>query len=243
MLKHALSAIVFLFIVCSLFSQNEPDSIDYNAQRQMVATTQFTAPYRFGNDLKVGDYVKYYNEADSSVIEVKVLKEEKGTLLIQEKFDGNEVLLTLDKTTLKVTDLKGYDIDRYFYQLELLSDAKIQSELQSLQKDIQMSQGMFMPESWKPNGFQTLKIGTKNRECQSFKPIFSKYLTEKSSKTQLESLSSKFTFATNPQIPMLIPVKISLMFLNEYSKSFRFNGGLAQFGSLKLIAYSKKGEK
>lgn len=98
---------------------------ELDEKEKQIAILQYTLPYRFDSNLKVGDWVKYQivrEGEEKEEIELKVTKKGKGGVWIIEKhtkggkLKGFEVHLLVDLKNLKL--VKGFALDEKGQKLE-----------------------------------------------------------------------------------------------------------------------------
>ena len=111
------SVLIFFLFTLALISKPDPLAAQEEklSPEETAAIIHITSQFRFGNDLKVGDWVKYKimrDQEKAGEIELSVIGEENGAFWIVETFTGPETG-TVSETHI-LTDLAGQNIQQIF---------------------------------------------------------------------------------------------------------------------------------
>jgi len=187
--------------------------IKKEAQEQLAATLQWSAKYRFGKDLKVGDRVEYKligDDKNNTEVELEVTKEEKGGVWIVEKFDGNEVHMLVDLKTMTLLDLFGYDEEGRREEPPLLDDEKVLDTMDEMKNMAKAMGEMGIPIGWdntKSREIITTTVG--HLSCAYLEPKFSEGITKDMKSDEIVEISKAMKSYFSEDIPKLLPFEIT----------------------------------
>jgi hypothetical protein len=259
-LVYCLTLIGFIIVSSLLGNTNIVLAQELSEDDKKAAIMQYTLKYRFGQDLKVGDWVKYNEITEegekAAEIELKVTKEEKGGVWIVEKSYGIKFHYLVDLKRMKVLKASGTDEDGNNFEVTPLSDEKL-TEVIAMFKNQMEQQGSYSQFiSWK-KGEETEKVDVPagSFTCVYIKPEYPeqhkkqienyvKLMQEQGkSETEINSEISKneprLYFSKN--VPRLLPVQIAMGWMPWIDNFEEVKGGLVEsrgMSPLRLTAYS-----
>ena len=142
-----LAMITLMMLVGLVGSANDLLAQELSEEVKMAAMMQYTLEYRFGKDLKVGDFVKYQLGEEEG--ELKVTKQEKGGVWIVEDCAGMKIHLLVDLKRMKL--LKGFGFDEKGEKREAtpLDDKKLAEVIAMFKNQMEQEGAYSQFVSWK----------------------------------------------------------------------------------------------
>ncbi len=235
---------------------------DEQEEMQMAAMVQYTLQYRFGQDLQVGDWVKYNEIAEEGekTIELKVTKQEKGGVWIVEKFPGMEIHLLVDLKSMKVLEAFGFDEEGEKRVMSPLDDKELAQIIEMGKQQMQQQGAYSQFISWK-KGEESEVVDTPagSFTCVYMRPEYSeqyakhmqdyaKLMREQGkSDAEIDAEISKREprLYFNNDVPKLLPMQIAMGWMPYIDIFEEVKGGLVeckQMSPLRLTAYSGQKE-
>ncbi|MCD4829641.1 MAG: hypothetical protein K8R90_09475 [Candidatus Cloacimonetes bacterium] len=216
------------------------------AKRDMAAFMQYTAPFRFGDDLQPGDFVSYGVVGEegerSSIVEIEVLAADApNQVWVHERFDGNDVRVLYDTTTHKLISLYGFDENGLRQDPPLNSDSEVEERVNEMKNMMQMiGIGLIVPSQWEQQQEPvTIRGSFGSISCSTQVPVFSAMITSKLSADELEELTEGLQLHFSDDIPKLIPTQAMFMLLSQEQLLGASSIGLAQGLGFEMINYTK----
>jgi hypothetical protein len=233
---------------------------ELSENEKQAAMIQYTLKYRFGQDLKVGDWVKYNlltEEGEKAAeIELKVTREEKGGVWIEEKFHGGEINLLVDLKRMKMLQTTGTDEEGKKHEITPLSDEKLAEVISMFKKQMEQQGAYSQFVSWK-KGEKTEKVDITagSFTCVYLKPEYSeqhakqiedyiKLLKEQgksAAEIDAEIYKNEPRLYFSNDVPKLLPVQIAIGWMPWIDIFEEVKGGLVKcrhMSPLELTAYS-----
>jgi hypothetical protein len=235
---------------------------DEQEEMQMAAMVQYTLQYRFGQDLQVGDWVKYNEIAEEGekTIELKVTKQEKGGVWIVEEFPGMEIHLLVDLKSMEVLEAFGFDEEGEKRVMSPLDDKELAQIIEMGKQQMQQQGAYSQFISWK-KGEETEVVDTPagSFTCVYMRPEYSeqyakhmqdytKLMREQGkSDAEIDAEISKREprLYFNNDVPKLLPMQIAMGWMPYIDIFEEVKGGLVeckQMSPLRLTAYSGQKE-
>ncbi|MCK4584866.1 hypothetical protein KAU13_05560 [candidate division WOR-3 bacterium] len=256
-----LAMITLAMLVGLISNANDLFAQELSEEVKMTAMIQYTMEYRFGKDLKVGDWVKYQmieEGTKTGEIELKVTKQEKGGVWIVEEFPGMKIHLLVDLKRMKV--LKGFGIDDEGEKREAtLLDDKELAEVIAMFKNQMEQEGVYSQViSWK-KGEETEKVDVPagSFTCSYLEPEYSeqhkkqiedyiKLLREHGkSDAEIEEVKKSGRLYFSKDVPRLLPMQIAIGWMPWIDIFKEVKVGLVEcrhMSPLRLTAYSGQKE-
>ncbi len=259
-LDYYLVLVGFIFMLSLTGTANIMFAQGQSENEQQAAIIQYTLKYRFGQDLKVGDWVKY-NEiteegANTQEIELNVSNEEKDGIWIVEKSFGTEVHYLVDLKQMKLLQAIITDDEGKKIEITPLSDEKL-AEVTTMFKNQMEQQGSFAQFiSW-IKGEETKKIDVPagSFTCVYIKPEYSeqqaiqmqnyvKQMKEQgTSEAEIDAEISKNEprLYFSKDVPRLLPVQIAMGWMPWIESFEEIEGGLVEckhMSPLRLNSFS-----
>jgi hypothetical protein len=256
-LVNFLAIVVFIAVSSLVSDTNIGFAQELSDEVRQLAMIQYTLQYRFADNLKVGDRVKYERieqGAKAGEIELEVTQEEKTGFWIVEKFQGNEFHLLVDLKQMKL--LKALSIDKEGKKHEAipLSDEKVANLIEMFKKQMEQGRGASPIIGWvKSEKTEKVDISTGSFTCVYLKPKFSeqyaketqdyvkKMEKEGKSAAEIEKWKKEPRLYFSKDVPRLLPLMIAggwMPFIDVFKE---VKGGLVkctQTLELELTAYS-----
>ncbi|MCK4271527.1 hypothetical protein KAX22_02685 [bacterium] len=248
------------FIVVSSFIGNTNIVLaqELSEDDKKAAMIQYTLKYRFGQDLKVGDWVKYneITEEGEKTIELKVTKQEKGGVWIVEESLGMKIHLLVDLKSMKVLECFGFDEEGEKREVTPLSDKEVALIIENGEKEMEQ-QGVYSQIiSWKKDEkTEKVDVPAGSFACVYIKPEYPeqhkkqienyvKIMKEHGkSDAEIDAEISKNEprLYFNKDVPRLLPVQIAIGWIPWIDVFKEVKGGLVEsrgMSPLRLTAYS-----
>jgi len=250
---------VFAFVLFFICGNNNAYPQDLSDTDQQTAIIQYTLKYRFGKDLKVGDWVKYsvMSGEEESVIELKVTSIEKGNLWIEEKGHGIDIHYLINPQQMKLVKATGTDENGEKIDITPMSDEKLSGILEMLNTQIKQQGAYTQYVSWtKGTGSEDVITPAGSFNCFFLQPDFSEMYAGQI-KTYEESLRSqgkseeeihKAIYGQEPRlffnkdVPKILPAEIAIGWMPWIEAFEEIEEGLVEcrhMASLKLTGYNK----
>ena len=225
--------------------EDEDDAeIEKEAQEQLAAMLQWSVKYRFGKDLKVGDFVKYKSSFDheyNTAVVLEVTKVERGGVWIVEKFDDNEVHMLVDLQTMTLLDLFGYDEEGKRQEPPLLNDKKVFEKIEEMKNMATAMGEMGMPIKWQEvNNTEEIPIPKGNLTCTIIEPKFSEETTKNMSTEETTNIIGEMRLYFSEDVPKLLPFEIALPAFVSSETFELLTGGFVENIDLEIEDYCKK---
>lgn len=225
-----------------LFAQEMGDEI------MGMALIHYTLKYRFGTDLKVGDWIEYQLVGEGEKpekIEIKVTSESRGGLWIEEKREGLDIHLLIDLKNMKVSD--GYSIDE-----------KGSKETAPPLSDEQLAQAVSMIEQMREQGIKDAQIitwekggGEENVEvpagtftCTFLEPVFSEEYIKQATDYGIdpEQMKQESRIYFNEEVPRMLPLEFTLGWIFYLDAFEDIKGGMVESKHMNLQLVDYGGE-
>jgi len=119
-------------------SEKDDYQVEAEAQKDMLAYVQSTFPFRFGNDLQVGDYVQYeitdhHSEREKpELCSLEVTNRDGNVATIKEEFEGNILYYKIDIKSNTLQEYWGFDEDGIEQRPTLLSTQEAESRMRAM---------------------------------------------------------------------------------------------------------------
>jgi len=235
----AVLALLSLFFTGLIADDPKYEGLTQDDKVQMANLIQASSVYRFGDDLKKGDYNQYFDYEDSVNIIIKVVEETPKELIIEEKNVEDNVcfLITIQKSTKEVVNIT-YKVDDIIETIPLLS----KNELAKMDKDIQ---GYFQTQKkknkeshWRVSANQTvIPVNVEQLSCNYLEMQFDTIPMLNSQNNSKELKENSRIYYSNKVKKMLpLPYLIDALYTSDLKA---IKGGLVQYPKCKLISYSK----
>lgn len=250
-----LAMITLAMLVGLISSANLLQAQELSEEVEMSAMMQYTLEYRFGKDLKVGDFVQY-QLGEEDVLELKVTKQEKGGVWIVEEFPGMKIHLLLDLKRMKLIAGFGIDDKGEKHEANPLSDKELAKVIEMMKKEMEQQGAYSQFVSWK-KGEETEKVDVPagSFTCSYLEPEYSeqykkqiedyiKLLREHGkSDAEIDAEISKNEprLYFSKDVPRLLPMQIAIGWVPWIGVFKEVNGGIVKVPhmQLELKAYSK----
>lgn len=233
------------FLIAQDREYEDDETIKKEAQEQLAAMLQWSASYRFGKDLKVGDRVEYKligDDKNNTEVELEVTKEERGGVWIVEKFDGNEVHMLVDLKTMTLLDLFGYDEEGRREEPPLLDDEKVLDTMDEMKNMAKAMGEMGIPIGWdnaNAESGETITTTVGTLPCVYFEPKFSEEVTKDMNSDKTVEIKEAMKLYFSEDIPKLLPFEIAMPAMVS-SETFKIiQGGFIKNIDLEIKDYRK----
>ncbi|MBL7085905.1 MAG: hypothetical protein ISS28_02225 [Candidatus Cloacimonetes bacterium] len=223
----------------------DDETIKKEAQEQLAAMLQWSARYRFGKDLKVGDRVEYKLIGDgknNTEVELEVTKEEKGGVWIVEKFEGNEVHMLVDLKTMTLLDLFGYDEEGRREEPPLLDDGKVLDTIEEMKNMANAMGETGIPIGWdnaNAKSGETITTTVGPLSCAYLEPQFSEEITKNMNSDKIVEIKEAMKLYFSEDIPKLLPFEIAMPAIVAPENFEIIKGGFVKNIDLEIKDYCK----
>ena len=245
-----------LFFICGNHNAYSQDLSDTD---QQTAIMQYTLKYRFGKDLKVGDWAKYtaMSGANESIIELKVTSTEEGNLWIEEKTNGADIHYLINPQQMKLIKTTGTDGNGEKIDITPMSDEKLSGILEMFNTQIKQQGSFAQFVAWtKGTGSEDVITPAGSFSCFFLQPEFSEMYAGQI-KTYEESLRAQGKSEEeihkaiydqvprlyfNEDVPKLLPFNIAIGWMPWIEAFEGIEEGLVEcrhMAPLKLTGYNK----
>jgi len=226
--------------------EDENDAkIEKEAQEQLAAMLQWSAKYRFGKNLKVGDRVEYrlVGDDNNTEVELEVTKEERGGVWIVEKFDGIEFNMLVDLKTITLIDLFAYDKKGERHEPQLLDDNKVFEKIEEMKNMATAMGEMGMPIQWQEvNNTEEIPIPKGHLTCTIIEPKFSETIIKNLESSDIIEMNNAMKLYFSNDIPKLLPFEIALPAFVSSETFEIIQGGFVKNDDWELKYYNNVGE-
>ncbi len=257
-LVYCLTMVGFIVVSSFIGNTNIVLAQELSEDDKKAAMIQYTLKYRFGQDLKVGDWVKYneITEEGAKTIELKVTKQEKGGVWIVEESLGMKIHLLVDLKSMKVLECFGFDKEGEKREVTPLSDKEVALIIENGKKEMEQ-QGVYSQIiSWKKDEkTEKVDVPAGSFACVYIKPEYPeqhkkqienyvKIMKEHGkSDAEIDAEISKNEprLYFNKDVPRLLPVQIAIGWIPWIDVFKEVKGGLVEsrgMSPLRLTAYS-----
>lgn len=222
MKKVLLLTLLSLILVLTAIEQELLDE-EIEAQKDMMAFMQYTACFRYGDDLKVGDMVVYapHDCDDVNVTSsMEVIDRTEEEVWVLEKIDGNDIYICINPETKKLKKIWGYDELGNKHEPTLISDNEVTQRVSEM-----MMEQQIMNRNQNLNWVKTMKSETREIENKSI------------SVNEISASNKKMVYSN--EIPKLIPFDLSIELINEHDDIPSNLGGFVENEWLKLVSFTK----
>lgn len=221
-------------------------------KEKQLALVQYTLPYRFDKNLKVGDWVKYQiveEGEEKQEIELKVTKKEKGGVWIVEKQTkgrkptGMEMHLLVNLKNLSLVKALGVDAKGRKQEAAPLGEKKLSQAIEIGKKEIEKQSGEAAIVGWeKGSDAETIKVAAGSFSCDYLEPIFSEAHEEQAQKygMSVADLKKKSRVYFSEDVPRLLPLMMAGGWIQFIEVFGEVKGGMVKLPhlSVQLVAYS-----
>jgi hypothetical protein len=249
--------VTFVVVVGLISSANLLQAQELSKDVKMTAMMQYTLKYRFGKDLKVGDFVKY-QLGEEDVLELKVTKQEKGGVWIVEESPGMKIHLLVDLKRMKV--IAGFGIDDKGEKREAnpLSDKELAKVIEMMKKEMEKEMETEGAEiiGWKKGaGKEKVDVPAGSFICSYLEPEYSEQYKKRiedyikllrehgKSDAEIDAEISKNEprLYFSKDMPRLLPMQIAISWIPWIDIFEEVKGGIVKVPhmQLELKAYSK----
>ena len=240
--------VALALIVCLTVNANNAVQAQEKASQgpspKELAATQWTLKYRFGKDLKVGDWVTYQITQEgvkTGELELKVTEQENGGVWIVEKFGGgNELHFLVDLKEMRL--LKAFQAAGTGMRqaAPLLDEKQVAEIIQQMKKEEAEKRPVIL--EWR-KGTKTEKVDVPagSFTCTYLEPEYSEEVTKQMSPAQIAELKSKSRLYFSEDVPRLLPFQIAMGWWYYIEASEEVKGGLVEckhMMGVELTAYS-----
>lgn len=209
----------------------EDYEVEIEAQKDMVAFMQYSAPFRFGVDLKVGDKVEYKLESgntNQTIYSLEVIEETDEGIWIVEYFENNEIHFLYNLQSKKLIDIWGYDELGNKHEPDPLEDKEVNKRIQEM---IDYAAFEKLPINFKEEESKILQYNHSQILCRFYYPA------DKLGNIVKSDERSAMVFSG--EIPKMIPFQTSLTLLNSGKDFKHSNLGLVKYNILNLMSFKK----
>jgi hypothetical protein len=214
---------------------------------EMVAFYQWSVPYRFGSDLKVGDWVRYREttEGEKTVVGLEVTAKEGGNLVIVESRHketeevGGESHLIVDLQAMKLVG--GFHIDESGNKqtTTLLDDQQVAAIVQEKLEMVQQMGAQGKSFAWKKHAEeQVVELPAGSFVCWCIEPEMPAQTMGAMPPQQLEAMKSMFRLCFCEDVPKLVPISACLAAITGLEVIGEMEGGFVKSWYLELMAHS-----
>ena len=226
----------------------ENSQAEFEAQKDMLAYVQSTFPYRFGNDLQAGDYVRYeitdhHSEKEEPELSSLEVTERRGHIAtIKEEFEGNILYYRIDLQNNTLLEYWGFDEDGIEQRPALLSASEVETRMLVMKSQNSRSNISNLPGSITKPVFtylsqrESFSLGRSSLDC-SVKtlevPVIEGITPEL--KQALQELT-KVLFSE--AVPKLMPAKLMAVYLDN-PEVFEGDAGLVKQSKYQIIEFTK----
>jgi hypothetical protein len=224
----------------------EPPRPSEDEMEQMLALVQWMTPFRFGKDLKEGDWVKYgmLSGDPTQTTEIRVDGSEKGGIWIVETItdgsESSEVRLLIDLGTMKVLDAFRIDEQGDKESAAPLDDERVAEIMEPV-----MAQGMpGMPQGLAFAGLE--KCGTEevsgpfgSLQCACLQAQITKESLEQIPPVQTEHVIAATRLYLSDEVPKLMPLQAAMALALLAPDDFgQVKNGLVKCPTFVLVSHS-----
>ena len=170
---YHLVMVTFVVVVGLISSANILQAQELSEEMMMTAMVQYTLKYRFGKDLKVGDFVKYQCGEDE--FELKVTKQEKGGVWIVDELDGGmKIHMLVDLKRMQLIECFGFDDEGEKRVASLLSDKELAQIIEMGKKEMEKEMEGSEIIGWKKGeGEEKVEVPAGSFTCSYLEPEYS----------------------------------------------------------------------
>jgi len=247
---------IFVVVVGLIGNTNGLLAQELSEDVKMSAMMQYTLEYRFGKDLKVGDFVKY--QLGEGEIELKVTKQEKGGVWIVENGAGMKIHLLVDLKRMKV--LKGFGFDEKGEKRVMtpLDDKELARVIEMMKKGMEQEGAYSQFVSWK-KGKETEKVNVPagSFTCVFIKPEYSEQHAKKmenyvklmkeqgksDSEIDAEISKNEPRLYFSKDVPKLLPAQIAIGWVPWIDAFKEVKGGIVKVPHMQLELKAYSGQK
>lgn len=246
-MKQFFMLVLMLFLIQLAFTfEISEEEEDAQYQKEMEVILKETAKFRYGNDLKKGDFVEYQkigSKNDSSLITLSVLQKNDSLLVVEEKFDDTTFYSEYNIITCELEKVWGFDKDDS--QEEHVIDLKNRTKDNQLINDIKtrIANGFFIDSFQIENERNIISIGNQSIECIKYKANLQNLLKDVSNdKNEKEKIEDSMSIYMSSNVPKMYPLMHSALQMLINDEMFRSSDqGLVKNCYIELKSY-KKGE-
>ncbi|MCK9330091.1 MAG: hypothetical protein PHY08_11775 [Candidatus Cloacimonetes bacterium] len=226
---------ISLIININCITYNSDSEDEKEAKMQLAAIIQYSAPYRFGQNLSLGDKV-IYNTNDENIV-LEVISKNDSLFTIKEEFYGNILIITYNYKNKNVTQIEGYKPNGDNVNLELCDNLILEEKIQMIKNNIKFINEIRGVENMK--SMHNINIKNQNLNCQNYVTKFNE--NKFNSKEEIDAINSVYNLYISNDIPKLYP-SIDFLYYSLYTGNpLKDNsGGLVKSGTMNLINFIKK---
>jgi len=248
--------ITLVMLVGLISSANLLQAQELSEEAEMSAMMQYTLEYRFGKDLKVGDFVKY--QLEEGELELKVTKQEKGGVWIVEEFPGMKIHLLVDLKRMKVITGFGIDEKGEKHEANPLSDKEIAEIIEIGKKEMEQEGAYSQFVSWK-KGEETEKVDVPagSFTCSYLEPEYSEQYKKRiedyikllrehgKSDAEIDAEISKNEprLYFSKDVPRLLPMQVAIGWVPWIDVFKEVKGGIVKVPHMQLELKAYSGQK
>ena len=203
----------------------------------MLAYVQSTFPYRFGNDLQAGDYVRYEitdqhsENEDPELCSLEVTQRIGDVATIKEEFEGNILYYRIDLQNNTILEYWGFDEDGIEQRPQLLSSYEVETRMVAIKSENTRSSNPSLPQSITKPVFASLS----QRENISLGKSSLNCLVRALGVPNVEGITPEIIQAVqeatkvyfSEAVPRLLPAKLMAVYLDN-PELFEGNAGLVK---------------
>lgn len=234
--------IIYTSCFCQVLTEKEED-LKY--KEDMTAIMQYTAEFRFGSDLQVGDLVEYRektSEKKESTLSLEVTEKTAEGLWIVEKFDDNEVHMLFDPVTKKLKKIWGYDDRNEYQEFSIIQNRVIEARLPDIKQ--QIKENSFSDSIFTERKFEEVITEAGTFNCNSFiQSVNLGEATRDIPKSILEKMQHDSKLYFSEEVPKLFPLMhVSFLLIGRDDPLRGLDTGFVKNKTLELTKF-REGDK
>ena len=216
----------------------EEDSlVEAEAQKDILAYVQSTFPYRFGNDLQAGDYVRYEitdqhsENEDPELCSLEVTQRIGDVATIREEFDGNILYYRIDLQNNTLLEYWGFDEDGTEQRPLLLSSSEVETRMLTMKSqntrasNPSLPQDIAMPVFASLTQRENISLGRSSLNC--LMRALDVPIVEGISPEIRQAVQELTKVYFSESVPKLLPAKLMAVYLDN-PELFEGNAGLVK---------------
>jgi len=227
----------------------EEDSlVEAEAQKDILAYVQSTFPYRFGNDLQAGDYVRYEitdqhsENEDPELCSLEVTQRIGDVATIREEFDGNILYYRIDLQNNTLLEYWGFDEDGTEQRPLLLSSSEVETRMLTMKSqntrasNPSLPQDIAMPVFASLTQRENISLGRSSLNC--LMRALDVPIVEGISPEIRQAVQELTKVYFSESVPKLLPAKLMAVYLDN-PEVFEGNSGMVKQSKYLIEEYNR----
>lgn len=224
-------------------------------KEKQLALLQYTLPYRFDSNLKVGDWVKYQivrEGEEKEEIELKVTKKGKGGVWIVEKhtkggkLKGFETHLLVDLKKLKLVKAVGLDEKGQKLEATPLGEKRLSQIIEMGKKEMEKEMTGSGMIGWEKGAdTETITAAGGSLDCCYLEPIFSEEHKKQAQDygMSVAEMKQKTRMYFSEDVPRLLPMMVAFGWAPFIEVFEEVKGGLVNLVHMNVELVGHSGQE